>query len=37
VGELRVGRDADDLGVDGRELGEGGVESEDLGGADDWR
>lgn len=35
VGELGVGRDTDDLGVDGGELLEGGVEREDLGGADD--
>jgi hypothetical protein len=35
VGELGVGRDANDLGVDSGELGEGGVEGEDLSGADD--
>ena len=35
VGVLRVGRDADDLGVDGVKLGQGLVEGEDLGGADD--
>jgi len=38
VGELGVGRDTNDLGVDSGELVEGGVEREDLGGADDcWR
>lgn len=37
VGEFRVGRDADDLGVDGLELLDSLVECEDLGGADDCR
>jgi hypothetical protein len=36
VGEFRVGRDTDHFGVDIGKFGEGGVESEDLGGADDW-
>lgn len=35
VGELGVGRESDDLGVDGLELLEGVVEGEDLSGADD--
>ena len=35
VGELGVGRDTDDLGVDSGELVERGVEREDLGGTDD--
>lgn len=37
VGELGVGRERDDLGVDGLELLDGVVEREDLSGADDWR
>lgn len=37
VGELGVGREGNDLGVDGLELLEGVVEREDLSGADDWR
>lgn len=35
VGELGVGGNADNLGVDAGELLKGGVEREDLGGADD--
>jgi hypothetical protein len=35
VGVLRVGREGDDLGVDGGELLKSGVEGEDLGGADE--
>jgi hypothetical protein len=34
MGELRVGRDTEELGVESLELVEGGVEGEDLGRAD---
>lgn len=36
MGKLGVGRDADDLSVDGLESLERLVEREDLGGADDY-
>lgn len=36
VGVLRVGREGNDLGVDGGELLKSVVEGKDLGGADDW-
>jgi hypothetical protein len=36
VGELGVGGNHDELGVQGGKLGESSVESKDLGGADDW-
>jgi len=36
VGELRVGGNTDDLGVDTGEFLESSVECEDLSGADDW-